>query len=245
MISTLCFLLVIISGRDFLWSFSMYQVQALALPDPRSFDRSRTRTHSNMAAAINDEKKPSITYRPILKDTDQEIVWRVLMNAAHETDLAEVKENSLLQPYAQYFGNKEGDIGVAAIDENAADNFEDNANPKVAGAAWVRLLREKGFAASVLDDPTRVHNMPELAIACLPEYRGQGIGSNLLRKLLRAVKEQNSSKYDGVCLSCREGNPAMKLYERLGFTVLQGSKTTNRTGGSSLTMVHVFQNSEK
>ena len=193
-----------------------------------------------MATVTDHDDKVAIRYRQLQKYTDQEIIWKILMNAAHERDLEEVKSNPLLQPYAQSFGNQRGDIGVVAIAEPPSDNSEDISSQRVAGAAWVRLLQENGFATSVLADPAPVQNMPEMAIACLPEYRGQGIGSRLIRELLRAVKDEGSGDYPGVCLSCREGNPAMKLYERVGFSVVPGSKTTNRTGGTSVTMKHVF-----
>lgn len=236
-------LVILISGGCQLFSFRIHQVQAWTVPEETAPVSSRKR---GMMATITDHDEiAAMQYRLLQKDSDQEIVWKILMNAAHERDLEEVKSNSLLQPYAQSFGSRKGDIGVVATAESPSDNSEDSSTQRVAGAAWVRLLPEHGFATSVLDDPAAVHHMPELAIACLPEYRGQGIGSRLLRELLRAVKEEGSSDYPGVCLSCREGNPAMRLYERMGFSVVPGSTTTNRTGGTSVTMKIIFDEDGK
>ena len=53
-------------------------------------------------------------------------------------------------------------------------------------------------------------------MAVLPEYRGQGIGTKLLMRLLAAAKGQ----YADVSLSVGSGNPAAHLYERLGFEVV-------------------------
>jgi ribosomal protein S18 acetylase RimI-like enzyme len=42
--------------------------------------------------------------------------------------------------------------------------------------------------------------------------------------------------YRSVSLSVRSSNPALRLYERSGFKVIEGSETINRTGGKSFTM---------
>lgn len=52
-------------------------------------------------------------------------------------------------------------------------------------------------------------------IAILPEYRGSGIGTQLLKELQREAQEAAK------CLSIHveRFNPALRLYERLGFRV--------------------------
>ncbi|MBI2948355.1 MAG: GNAT family N-acetyltransferase [Verrucomicrobia bacterium] len=52
-------------------------------------------------------------------------------------------------------------------------------------------------------------------IQLMPEFRNQGIGTHLIRALL---KEAATSKAT-VWLKVLKGNPALSLYERLGFTV--------------------------
>ncbi len=49
-------------------------------------------------------------------------------------------------------------------------------------------------------------------IALLPEFRGQGIGATLLRRILEIGKP--------VSLQVRPENPARRLYLRLGFEVV-------------------------
>lgn len=51
-------------------------------------------------------------------------------------------------------------------------------------------------------------------IALLPEYRGHGIGTQLLRELLA----DSDKKTLAVRLQVLRTNPAARLYERLGFT---------------------------
>ena len=50
-------------------------------------------------------------------------------------------------------------------------------------------------------------------IALLTEFRGRGIGSILLRRLL----DEGAAAGKRVVLSVYKFNPAMRLYERLGF----------------------------
>ena len=63
-----------------------------------------------------------------------------------------------------------------------------------------------------IDDRT-----PSLAISLLPEYRGLGIGAQLLRSLLLLLQENG---YLRLSLSVQKDNPALRLYERAGFRIL-------------------------
>ena len=74
----------------------------------------------------------------------------------------------------------------------------------------------------------------ELAIAVLPEYRDRGIGTQLLNKLLEAAQNH----FPAISLSVRSDNPAVGLYQRLGFVRVEDSDKSNRVGGSSVTMVY-------
>jgi ribosomal protein S18 acetylase RimI-like enzyme len=95
-----------------------------------------------------------------------------------------------------------GDLGFIA---------EDARSDEPIGAVWSRLSSadDQGFA--YIDEET-----PELGIALLPEYRGQGIGTALLKRLLEAAK----NLYPAISLSVSPNNPAMRLYERLGFVTV-------------------------
>lgn len=79
------------------------------------------------------------------------------------------------------------------------------------GAAWLRLFSATnpgyGFIAP---------HIPELTIALRPTYRGQGLGTRLLTHLLRAARPH----YPAVSLSVSRNNPAVRLYQRLGFTTV-------------------------
>ena len=53
-------------------------------------------------------------------------------------------------------------------------------------------------------------------IALLPEYQNRSIGTKVIQSVLQ---EANGAKKN-VALHVRRGNPAARLYERLGFTVV-------------------------
>ena len=54
-------------------------------------------------------------------------------------------------------------------------------------------------------------------ISLLPEYRGNGIGTSLLRDLLAEADEAGKR----VTIHVERLNPALRLYERLGFSVAE------------------------
>lgn len=89
------------------------------------------------------------------------------------------------------------------------------------GAAWLRLWSEQDHGYGFIDALT-----PELSVAVRPEARGGGIGTELLRWLLQRADES----YDRVSLSVSVQNPAVRLYERLGFRSVA-------VDGASMTML--------
>jgi ribosomal protein S18 acetylase RimI-like enzyme len=56
-----------------------------------------------------------------------------------------------------------------------------------------------------------------LDIALLPEHRGSGIGGMLMRELM----DQAASRGEIVSIHVEQYNPAMHLYERLGFKPIE------------------------
>lgn len=113
--------------------------------------------------------------------------------------------------YVEGWG-RAGDLGFVAVDEGSGEPV---------GAAWLRLLAGAVKGYGYLDDET-----PELGMAVSPGYRGRGIGSALLDRLLEAA----GAVYRKVSLSVSPDNPAVRLYERAGFERAGGD-------GSSVTMV--------
>ena len=102
-----------------------------------------------------------------------------------------------LQVYVTDFGTQPGDHCLVAEVER-----------KVIGAAWCRIMEDYGH----IDNDT-----PSLAISLLPEYRGQGTGTQLLNALLLLLRENG---YQRASLSVQKENPALRLYQRAGFRIL-------------------------
>jgi GNAT superfamily N-acetyltransferase len=150
---------------------------------------------------------------------DESILWTMLMYAAHESSIESVQSQPIIARYVEGWG-RSGDIGsVALINENAI------------ASAWLRLWAEDDAGFGYIDSA-----IPELAMAVLPEYRGNGVGSSLLKQVLRSAE----GLFPAVCLSVREENPVVNLYQRVGFVKVAGSEIMNRVGGISFNMVYKF-----
>lgn len=75
------------------------------------------------------------------------------------------------------------------------------------GAAWTRLMQGFGH----VEDAT-----PELAMAVLAPYRGQGIGTALLSAMQERLKKNG---VPGLSLSVQKKNPVVHLYRKSNFTI--------------------------
>jgi ribosomal protein S18 acetylase RimI-like enzyme len=100
--------------------------------------------------------------------------------------------------YIKDFGTQAGDLGVVAKCEVTG---------QIIGAAWTRIIPAYGH----IDNET-----PELAISVLPPFRGYGIGAKLMNKLFDVLRKNG---YKQTSLSVQKNNPAVRFYQRLGYTV--------------------------
>jgi GNAT superfamily N-acetyltransferase len=77
------------------------------------------------------------------------------------------------------------------------------------GAAWYRLFTTGdpgyGFIAA---------GIPEVTIAVVPAHQRKGVGTALLKALLALARNDGLA---ALSLSVEQDNPALELYERLGF----------------------------
>ncbi len=87
------------------------------------------------------------------------------------------------------------------------------ANDALVGAAWYRLFSEDDPGYGFLNAQT-----PEISIALRPGFRDQGVGSKLLKTLLRHAAGEG---FEAVSLSVDVRNPATRLYTRLGFEEIE------------------------
>jgi len=83
---------------------------------------------------------------------------------------------------------------------------------KIAGAVWIRKFAEELKGCGYINEET-----PELAVALFKEYRNKGLGTQMMKLMIEWMKRKG---YGQVSLSITKGNPAIRLYERLGFDIV-------------------------
>ena len=103
-----------------------------------------------------------------------------------------------LQIYVDRFGASKDDFSLVAEIEG-----------KIVGAVWVRIVNDYAH----IDDET-----PSLAISLYKKYRGQGIGTAMMKKMLSLLKTHT---YKRVSLSVQKANYASELYRKIGFDIVQ------------------------
>ena len=134
-----------------------------------------------------------------IKENETEILKDFLYEAIFipegmELPPREIIEQPELKLYYDGFGIGEADFCIVADDEG-----------KVIGAVWTRIMNDYGH----VDEET-----PSFAISLYKEYRGQGIGTKLMKEMLYLLKEKG---YKRASLAVQKENYAVKMYENVGF----------------------------
>lgn len=118
-----------------------------------------------------------------------------------------------LARYAVGWG-RPGDLGLVAVDLEGPRGLQ-----VPVGAAWLRYFASKepgyGFVAP---------GVPEVSLAIVPGYRRRGIGRALLIALLARARAQGTGH---VSLSVSRANPALALYQALGFSPVPDAPGTS------------------
>jgi len=135
----------------------------------------------------------------VMRESDYECLPEFLYQAIFVPEGEKLPPRSVINipeifVYIKDFGTQQGDLGVVA-----------EQNGQIVGAAWTRTIPAYGH----IDSET-----PELAISVLPEFRGYGIGTKLMKKLFDVLRENS---YKQTSLSVQKNNPAVRFYQRLGY----------------------------
>lgn len=102
-----------------------------------------------------------------------------------------------LQVYVKDFGNEPDDICFfAEVDGN------------VVGAVWVRVMEDYGHVGD---------GIPSFAISLYQEYRGCGMGTQLMKRMLTELRERG---YEKTSLAVQKENYAVKMYQNVGFEIV-------------------------
>lgn len=102
-----------------------------------------------------------------------------------------------LQVYVADFGTQDDDICFVA-----------EVNNTVVGAVWVRVMEDYGHVEE---------GVPSFAISLYKEYRGNGIGTALLHKMLGELKQRG---YKKASLAVQKANYAVRMYQKVGFKIV-------------------------
>ncbi len=130
----------------------------------------------------------------ILKDFLYEAIF---IPEGVEKPLKDIINKEELQVYIKNFGTQKGDYCLVA-----------EINNKVVGACWTRIMNDYGH----VDD-----NTPSFAISLFEEYRGKGIGTELMNQMLNKLKQL---KYSQASLAVQKENYAVKMYKKVGFEII-------------------------
>ncbi|MBQ9936592.1 MAG: GNAT family N-acetyltransferase [Lachnospiraceae bacterium] len=102
-----------------------------------------------------------------------------------------------LQVYVESFGTRDGDICFVA--EVAG---------RVVGAVWVRIMDDYGHVED---------GVPSFAISLYKKYRGCGIGTELMKRMLAELQIRG---YKKASLAVQKANYAVKMYKKVGFEII-------------------------
>lgn len=149
-----------------------------------------------------------------LTTADRSFLWEMLYQALYVPKGADpFPRNIVKRPeisrYAEDWGQAE-DLGFVAVIDGIC-----------VGATWIRLMKGANKGYGYVDE-----TIPELTIAVAPVFRGRGIGTSLLARLMVEAKD----RYHAISLSVSAENPALRLYRRFGFEVVA-------TSGDSFTLM--------
>lgn len=154
-----------------------------------------------LKADVMMEQKIKYIIREI-KKSEYPLLAEFLYEAIFIPDGAELPPKSIvasteLQVYIERFGESKDDRGLVAELEG-----------KVIGAVWARIINDYGH----IDDET-----PSLAIALYKEYRGLGIGTNLIKDMIALLR---SNGYKRTSLAVQKANYALIMYQKAGFEIV-------------------------
>lgn len=137
-----------------------------------------------------------------IKETEYPLLKDFLYEAIFVPEGVEPPPKSIvnapeLQVYISGFGLEPHDTALIAEIDN-----------KAVGAVWVRIMNDYGH----IDDET-----PSFAISLYKEYRGLGIGTEMMKAMLAILKDRG---YKQASLAVQKANYAVEMYRKIGFEIV-------------------------
>lgn len=159
-----------------------------------------------------------------LRSTEQKITTDMLY-FAYRLDTCEKKleDFSQLEIYNRYYGLSSKDLGLYALSGHI-----------IAGAAWIRILKEDDNANGFIDDKT-----PILTIGVKPEFRNKGIASAMLEQLFLEA----GALFEQISVSVLKEEKSVGFFKKFGFIeVLNSNNKSPIDGAKVITMIKKIPN---
>lgn len=154
-----------------------------------------------------------------LRSSEQNIIKDMLHFSARLDEMGKtVDDFAQLEIYSKFYGLTTKDLGLYALVGN-----------KIAGAVWLRELKQSDNANAYVDNKT-----PVLNIAVKPEFRGQGIGSAMLEQLFLEA----GAVYKQISISVLNNKKTINYFEKFAFSKLVNSNGKSPVDGAEvITMI--------
>lgn len=136
-----------------------------------------------------------------LKSNEYKVLEDFLYEAIYIPEGIDLPPRSIInQPELQIYINEFGkeDDSALAVEIDG----------KIIGAVWTRIMNDYGH----IDDET-----PSFAISLYKEYRGLGIETEMMKQMLKILKEKG---YKKASLAVQQANYAVKMYQQIGFEIV-------------------------
>lgn len=137
-----------------------------------------------------------------LRNNETELLKEFLYQAIFIPEGVKLPDRSIinlpeLSLYYEDFGSGPADnCLVAEVDD------------KVIGAVWTRIMNDYGHVD---------YETPSFAISLYKEYRSKGIGTSMMREMMKLLREQG---YKKASLAVQKSNYAVRMYEAVGFRIV-------------------------
>ena len=137
-----------------------------------------------------------------LRDDERDLLEDFTYEAIYLPEGIQPPERSIVaQPelavYYENFGSSPADYCLVAETDG-----------KVVGAVWTRIMDDYGH----VDD-----DIPSFALALYKDYRGKGMGTELMKRMLELLRIQG---YKKASLAVQKANYAVRMYETVGFQII-------------------------
>lgn len=141
-----------------------------------------------------------------IRPEEIEMLKNMLYEAIYQPDTDNLIPKSVLEvpgvnAYIKNFGNEKDDHCLVA-----------DLDGKIVGAVWIRIISGSIKGYGYVDDET-----PEFAISLYNEFRNQGIGKQLMCRMIEYLRKNG---YKQTSLNVKKENYAVKLYKKIRFEVI-------------------------